>query len=99
MNLTIGYIEKKSLKELHGPLRKVLRLYMKTEKPFKTAFPYEILSCGHEIMQKRDIHGYTNASRRRCWKCRDGQAVEHCVEPTEGSLGNVSDSLVVGGSR
>lgn len=72
MELTIGNGEKKkTLKELHGPLRKVVRFYMKKLEGFKTEFPYELLECGHEIMQKRDIYGYTNASSRRCHKCRD----------------------------
>lgn len=86
MNLTIGNDEKKkSLKELHGPLRKVVRFYMKKLDGFKyTEFPFELLACGHEIQQKRDIYGYTNAYSRRCWKCRDGQAVEHTLAVDDG---------------
>lgn len=77
---------KKSLKELHGPLRKVTRFYMKKLGGFKTEFPYELLECGHEIMQKRDIYGYTNAYSRRCHKCRDESSQEQTVSPTKNPL-------------
>jgi hypothetical protein len=77
---------KKSLKESHGPLRKVVRFYMKKLEGFKTEFPFELLECGHEIQQKRDIYGYTNAHSRRCRRCRDGKAVEQKMHPTDGGL-------------
>lgn len=31
--------------------------------------PIEILECGHEVVQKQDMYGYTNAYKRRCIKC------------------------------
>jgi hypothetical protein len=33
--------------------------------------PFETLECGHEIVAKRDLMGFTNAKRRRCWKCKE----------------------------
>lgn len=36
---------------------------------------HELLECGHAILPKHDIYGETNATRRRCRKCRkDAQA-------------------------
>jgi hypothetical protein len=48
-----------------GPLRKILATEFKGETPF------ELLECGHTQMAKRDIAGFTNAYRRRCWKCKE----------------------------
>lgn len=51
-----------------GPLRKIVS----TE--YKGCIPWETLECGHEAMAKRDLMGFTNATRRRCNECkRDGQ--------------------------
>jgi hypothetical protein len=47
-----------------GPLRKILA----TE--YKGVTPFETLECGHTIMAKRDLMGFTNAVRRRCWECK-----------------------------
>lgn len=47
-----------------GPLRKIVSTEYKGDAPFET------LECGHTIMAKRDLMGFTNAIRRRCWKCK-----------------------------
>ena len=47
-----------------GPLRKIVSTEYKGDTPFET------LECGHTIMAKRDLMGFTNAVRRRCWKCK-----------------------------
>jgi hypothetical protein len=47
-----------------GPLRKIVS----TE--FKGDAPYETLECGHTMIAKRDLMGFTNAYRRRCWQCK-----------------------------
>jgi len=47
-----------------GPLRKII------ETDYRGGIPWETLECGHEIAAKRDLMGFTNAVRRRCWKCR-----------------------------
>jgi hypothetical protein len=49
---------------LTGPLRKIVSTEYKGDAPFET------LECGHTIMAKRDLMGFTNAARRRCWKCK-----------------------------
>ncbi len=48
-----------------GPLRKVVSSWFVGEVPF------EKLECGHEIVAKRDLMGFTNAVRRRCRKCKE----------------------------
>jgi hypothetical protein len=50
-----------------GPLRKIVSTRYRGETPFET------LECGHEIMAKRDLMGFTNAERRRCRKCKKEQ--------------------------
>lgn len=47
-----------------GPLRKIVSTRYAGDVPFET------LECGHEIMAKRDLMGFTNAARRRCRKCK-----------------------------
>jgi len=51
-----------------GPLRKIVSTEYKGDAPFET------LECGHTIMAKRDLMGFTNAARRRCWKCKQESA-------------------------
>jgi hypothetical protein len=51
-----------------GPLRKIVSTEYKGDAPFET------LECGHTIMAKRDLMGFTNAARRRCWKCKQEAA-------------------------
>lgn len=46
-----------------GPLRKIVSTEYKGDVPFET---YE---CGHVAIAKRDLMGFTNATRRRCRKC------------------------------
>jgi hypothetical protein len=57
-----------TLLERHGPLRKVVSYHQN-----EYGADREVLECGHEIGRKEDAYGYTTASRRRCWKCRDEQ--------------------------
>lgn len=47
-----------------GPLRKIV------STDYRGGIPWETLECGHEIAAKRDLMGFTNAVRRRCWNCR-----------------------------
>ena len=47
-----------------GPLRKIVSTEVRGD------IPWETLECGHEIAAKRDLMGFTNAFRRRCWKCK-----------------------------
>ena len=47
-----------------GPLRKIMSVRCLSD------IPWETLECGHEVMAKRDLMGFTNAVRRRCWKCK-----------------------------
>ena len=47
-----------------GPLRKIVSTEYRGDTPFET------LECGHTIMAKRDLMGFTNAARRRCRKCK-----------------------------
>ena len=51
-----------------GPLRKIVSTEYKGDAPFET------LECGHALMAKRDLMGFTNAVRRRCWKCKQEAA-------------------------
>jgi hypothetical protein len=79
MILTIGHGKKKSLQEKYGPLRKVVREFSTERRAYMLGIVYdhfEELECGHVVTPKKDIYGETNAASRRCWKCRDGQAVE-----------------------
>ena len=71
MNWAIGTGKKKTLVEKYGPLKKVVREFVIFERVHMLEMPRyrEELECGHIIPQKRDIYGYTNATRRRCWKC------------------------------
>lgn len=39
-----------------------------------TVVQRELLECGHVVRIKRDIFGETNASRRRCRKCKGDRA-------------------------
>lgn len=48
-----------------GPLRKIVSV------EYKGQTPYETLECGHTNMAKRDLMGFTNATRRRCRKCKE----------------------------
>lgn len=48
-----------------GPLRKIIATEYKGDTPFET------LECGHTLMAKRDLMGFTNAVRRRCRKCKE----------------------------
>lgn len=50
-----------------GPLRKIVSTC------YTGGAPLETLECGHEIMAKRDLMGFTNAIRRRCRKCKQEQ--------------------------
>lgn len=57
------------LREKYGPLRKIVGY---AENPaLNGVYNYEILECGHRVKIKTDIHGETNAYRRRCRYCRD----------------------------
>lgn len=47
-----------------GPLRKVVSV------EYKCGVPFETYECGHVAIAKRDLMGYTNATRRRCRKCK-----------------------------
>lgn len=48
-----------------GPLRRVV------ESGHNTAGQrIETYECGHVCEAKRDLMGYTNAVRRRCWQCK-----------------------------
>lgn len=47
-----------------GPLRKIVATW------HVGAFRMERYECGHEREAKRDLMGYTNATRRRCGQCR-----------------------------
>lgn len=80
MKLTIGGgRKKKSLVELHGTLRKIVREFTTYDKGVDGAkYPHhwEELECGHILPPKKDIYGTTNAYRRRCWKCRDNKPVD-----------------------
>jgi hypothetical protein len=48
-----------------GPLRKIV-----AEGVNEHGVQTETLECGHTIRRKRDLMGFTNAVRRRCWKCK-----------------------------
>lgn len=48
-----------------GPLRKVV-----AESVNEHGAHTETLECGHVILRKKDLFGYTNAVRRRCRKCK-----------------------------
>jgi hypothetical protein len=50
-----------------GPLRKVVSV------EYKAGVPFETYECGHVEIAKQDLMGYTNASRRRCRKCKGPQ--------------------------
>ena len=39
----------------------------------RAEIPWETPEWGHEIAAKRDLMGFTNAARRRCWKCKEGR--------------------------
>lgn len=47
-----------------GPLRRIVA----TE--YVGDIPRETLECGHVQTATRDLMGYTNAVRRRCWRCK-----------------------------
>lgn len=47
-----------------GPLRKIV-----SEGVNEHGCQTETLECGHTILRKQDIIGYTNAYRRRCRHC------------------------------
>lgn len=51
-----------------GPLRKIVATR------FVSDTPYETLECGHEIIAKRDLMGFTNAVRRRWCDVAAGSA-------------------------
>lgn len=48
-----------------GPLRKIISV------EYKGGTPFETLECGHTIIAKQDLMGFTNAVRRRCRKCKE----------------------------
>lgn len=50
-----------------GPLQRVL-----VEHWMASTSKFERLACGHWIHAPQDIAGFTNAYRRRCYKCRKG---------------------------
>ena len=37
----------------------------------------EVLECGHQVRQRNDIFGPTNAYRRRCSKCARGELPDY----------------------
>lgn len=43
-----------------------------------------LLECGHTLRQAQDIYGVRYPERRRCWKCRDGLAVDVDVTSLDG---------------
>ncbi len=47
-----------------GPYRRVVSV------AYSAGGPMETYECGHIAMAKRDLIGFTNAARRRCWECR-----------------------------
>lgn len=47
-----------------GPLRRIVEI------TYQGDVPWERLECGHEAPAKQDLMGYTNAARRRCWRCK-----------------------------
>ena len=51
-----------------GPLRKVVNVEYAGSG--RDAIPIETLECGHVQHAKRDLMGFTNAYRRRCWQCK-----------------------------
>lgn len=53
----------KNLKEKKGPLRLVV----------VSGTSEELYECGHRALRKQDIYGFTNAYKRRCRRCRDGE--------------------------
>lgn len=48
-----------------GPLRTIV-----AEGVNEQGVHTETLECGHVIRRKKDLFGYTNATRRRCRKCK-----------------------------
>lgn len=55
-----------------APLKKVINFFYKElicGDGILAYIPYEKLECGHEVVQKQDFYGYTNAYRRRCIQC------------------------------
>lgn len=48
-----------------GPLRKIV-----AEGVNEHGVETETLECGHTLHRKRDLMGPTNATRRRCRKCK-----------------------------
>lgn len=69
------------------PLRKIVNSSTEYEKRGMFSYPryYEYLECGHRVIQKSDIYGPTNATRRRCRKCgltraSSGQSTERQAE-------------------
>jgi len=53
-----------------APLRTVIRTEV------RHGVPYEHLECGHVVMSKLDIIGFTNARRRRCNRCRCARSTQ-----------------------
>lgn len=77
MNWKIGTGKKQTLTERYGPLKKIVRefvIYERVQGLGEMPRYREELECGHIMPQKRDIYGYTNATRRRYWKCRNQPA-------------------------
>ena len=65
---------KSKLREKHGPLRKIVREYLKVISDGSidsiiALRSIEVLECGHEQHPKIDIYGNVNAYARRCRQC------------------------------
>ena len=79
----------KNLKEKKGPLRRILfTAVLALEDPAQAGREgrayregiKEVYECGHAYPQKSDIYGPTNAYRRRCRGCRDGEPVDKALK-------------------
>jgi hypothetical protein len=62
-----------------GPLRSIVDYWYVGDVRFER---YE---CGHEAEAKRDLMGYTNATRRRCRKCGAEMAAMPVADVEAGS--------------
>lgn len=49
-----------------GPLRRVVASEYRSG-----GVPWETYECGHQAAAKRDLIGFTNATRRRCRQCKE----------------------------
>ena len=62
------------MKRNTGPLRKIVG---HVQIQFLGVMVWrEQLECGHLVVERQDIYGPTNASRRRCRKCQQEQLQE-----------------------